>query len=117
MSKTQWFVECNPRDNESLARLLDERAAGIESKHVGVLDAMGKSHDVWEIPALFVNRLRNANQTGNHHFKFFTRSSPNAVLQSANFLEKKKPTAKLVKAAADLQAIRARRPERESNDR
>ena len=110
MKTTQWFVECNPKDNESLVRLLAERCIDVESKFVGLRDAEGRQHDAWLVPSEFVTRLRSANRgsTG-FKFRFFVRDTSRGIIRPADFLEQKKPTAKKRKAQEGLETILKRR--------
>ena len=113
MGTSQWFVECmNPATNESLARLLAEHSIGEENKYIGLLDRDGKAHDVWMVPSNLITRLREAkrDRSGNEHFKFrfWLRSGPDAVLNSAGFIEQKRTSGKMQTMKNDLSTFLTR---------
>lgn len=110
MYSAQWFVECNPRDNESLARVLDEYGIGIESMYTGLKDIEGKPHDVWLIPSSFLTRLRAAKRNDKSYaFRFWIRNGTHSPLRPAEFIEKRKKLSRVLKALDDLEKMRTRR--------
>jgi hypothetical protein len=110
-SLVQWFVECDPFGNESLARALAEQGIGdAENKHVGMLGSDGKEHDVWQVPAGFVTRLRQAKRgDGRFAFRFFVRNGPEGPIRPADFLEKKASSRKHYAARQRLTELRRRK--------
>jgi len=106
---TQWFVECDPVRNESLAQLLAAQGIATENQFVGVRDKDGRPHDVWCIPSSFVARLRDAKRVSSYYnFRFFVRDTPHSPIRPAAFLEKRRVPVRVEKALADLAKIRVK---------
>ena len=110
MSTTQWLVECDPRDNESLARVLNEHCIGDKERLVGVLDTEGKPHDVWIIPSWLFTKLREAKRSGEgYKFRFWIRSTPNSPVRSAEFFEQRYRAISVRKAEELIAGLKRRK--------
>lgn len=113
MVNTQWFVECDPFSNESLAELLAAWNIGKDAEYRGVLDNLGVSRDVWLVPPELVTRLRHAMVVQpTLKFRFFKRDGSSGVIRSADFLMKRRKSAVLKRAADDLATVTARKKAR-----
>jgi hypothetical protein len=89
---TRWFLECDPNDNEAVARFLSQEGIMEENMHVGLKDKDGGKHNLWEIPATMVTYFRDAKQVcgGQFHFRFWKRDTPHGVVYRADFLERRR---------------------------
>lgn len=105
MGKSQWFVECNPVDNEYLSAFLSEHGIGEESKFTGIICSDGKPHDLHEIPSWDVTKMRGAKYLKRtdpiFRFRFWKRDNSNQAPRPADFLEKV-PHAKSKKVVNEL---------------
>lgn len=109
MSTAQWFVECDSRDNESLARVLADHSIGDENKFIGLEDSEGRPHDVWLIPSWLLTKLRAAKRVDKSYaFRFWVRNTRHSPIRSAEFVEQKSKTAKLKKALIDIGRLKAK---------
>lgn len=101
---SDWFVEVNAAGNEMVAEFLARHnISEAESILYDQLCADGKKRDVWRIRGSYVERFKHALAQFPHmKLSFFTRSSPGAVLSKANFVKKKKSSAKVLAAARSV---------------
>lgn len=97
---TEWFLVCNAELNEHVAAFLVEHGiTEAESKCVDLECADGKLRDAWLIPGSLIQKLLDGGRKfPQFKFNFFTRSSQGSLLQSADFIKRKKVTKKLRKA-------------------
>lgn len=113
MSNTQWFVMCNPNDNEYLAAFLAMHSIGNENAYLGMLCADGKERDLWLVPNSVVGKLRDAKHLKRSdpifRFKFFKRAGNNGGVFPADFLERPTVSRKVTRALEDLGKIKAKR--------
>lgn len=110
----QWFVECDTFTNEALEQELAARGLGHDyvSKHVGMMGSDGRPHDVLEIPAPFIKKLRAAKKRDSRFvFKFWKRNGSEGDISPADFLKERgvRDTKVVKSAAARLNEITAKR--------
>lgn len=112
MSNTQWFVGCNPVDNEYLAAFLARHSIGDENTYPGMLCADGKERDLWLVPNQVVGKLRDAKYLKRSdpifRFKFFNRAGNNGKVFAADFLERRPVPRKVTQALDGLKLIKAK---------
>lgn len=105
----QWFVECGLFANESVESALAEWGiSDAESKHAGILGNDGKKHDVIQIPAGFVKKVRGAKQADvRFKFRFWKRNGEEGKIYPADFVEKLRMSKKIRVARKGLAKMQA----------